>query len=93
MNNDHPTIDPKVIEFLDRAGFRLIGRDSGQPGRLVWRREPIAEGEQVEYEISTAESLRFDDPYFLVCLFDSIYEGAFHAGRSSLKRELKRLLE
>jgi hypothetical protein len=52
-------IDPNVIAFMSSIGIRLVGRDPAQVGLIIWRREPMIQGEELEYDFSTREGIEF----------------------------------
>jgi hypothetical protein len=84
-------IDPKVVAFLSSIGIRLVGRDPKHAGRIIWRREPMIQGEELEYEFSTREGIEFGS-YFHMELADEIHDGGFVEGQDMLRSQLAKLL-
>jgi O-glycosyl hydrolase len=84
-------IDPQVAKFMSGVGVHLVGRDPTHPNQVIWRREPMVQGEEVTYEFSTREQIEFGN-YFHMELADSIYEAGFIAGQSALQSKIKHLL-
>ena len=70
-----PAIDADVLRFLSEMSVRLVGRDT-KTGQVIWRREPVAQGDATNYEFSTQENIKFG-PYFHVELADAIYDSGF----------------
>jgi hypothetical protein len=84
-------VDPKVVEFMSSIGVRLVGRDPTHEGQIIWRREPMIQGEELEYEFSTRDGIEFGS-YFHMELADAIHEGGFVEGQEMLRSQLAKLL-
>jgi hypothetical protein len=90
--SEPPAVSADVMKFMATAGIRLVGWDETRPGRFIlWRRQPMAQGDATTYEFSTPVGITFD-AYFQVTLADSIYYSGVRAGRRALRRELSALL-
>lgn len=84
-------VDPRVVQWMAEMSVRLVGRDNGRPGHVIWRREPVAQGDATRYEFSTLENITLGG-YFLIETADAIYEAGYKAGQGAVQARLQRLL-
>ena len=84
-------VDPKVIAFMSGIGIRLVGKDPTHASQIIWRREPMIQGEELEYVFSTRAGIEFGS-YFYMELADAIHEGGFAEGQEMLRSQLAKLL-
>jgi hypothetical protein len=94
MHTQEPSpVDPEVIRFMaEHLSAEPTTADAGNPRLVVWRRSPIAQGDETQYDFTLPAALRFSDGYFLLTVADAIYESGFAAGRATLQAEILSLI-